>query len=377
MKHFLLTSPVTISLFLFSLGLNIILPTSNVIFAAPPTTPTEGVVDEPIAQIDCFGGKEQFASFLRSFISVDQFEGYFKDLQMNACQYTAAKVLRDDMKKMREEIRDAFYTCDSKEATELRIKYYRKDAELYFLRNVVTTHKGKLIAADLNQLKTKMHQRFVKKLGYFTEEPPTEGEEGVTDRSGLQENWDEVWGEFVTSYDPQYYIECKGDIELIADKIESLRTTIESIAAEFRNTKGEVEEQQNADKKEPSPRLGGGGDAELKLNALNIFARTVNQVSPQRFSQDILRDMQNKTLTQLEIATLIAEEERRYKLDLRRAEALARFKAKYQHTSDAISQDYSIRINTVIDTINNATQNLQNVTSCIEFTNESQCSQEG
>ncbi len=189
----------------------------------------------------------------------------------------------------------------------------------------------------------------------------------------VKEVFDEVFSEFAEKYDARAFLECKGDIQLIQDKIDSLRDTIDGIVMEFRQDAGELQDMK--ERRQSNQGNKNASKAELKLNAMNIFARSINQVSPQRFASDIAREIEDKTFTQLELSERLAEEERRYKMDLKRAEQLARYRVKYQYTSDSISEDYSERIGTIITTVDNATVNLENLTACLEFVNETQCSE--
>jgi|GEM_PF-3656951 len=331
---------------------------------AAPEVENDTLVDESITQIDCFNGKENFGSFLRSLVSFDDFTAFFLDIQMNACQYTSVKILKDDLSSLREKIRDSYYTCDDHTATNLRLEYNRKEAELFFLRNLISTKKNERVATELSTLKDKMFQRFVKKKKYFLEKP----QEGAT-----KETFNEIWIQISTKYDARAFLECKGDIQLIQDKIEGLRDTIDGITAEFQRDKAQLEEAKET--KNDNQGNKNASAAELKLNALNIFARSINQVSPQRFASDIIREFEQYTPSQLELHELLAAEQRRYEMDLKRAKQLARYKAKYQHTSDSISSDYSERIDTVILTLDNASVNMNDAKGCLEFVNETQCSE--
>lgn len=324
----------------------------------------ESVLDEPAAQVDCFGGKEQFGSFLRSFISFDQFDFFVKDMFMNACQYTATKLVKDDLKDLREDIRDSYYQCNDNQASNLRIDYNRKEAELFFIRNVVVTNGNTRVKGDLGVLRQKMFDKFVKKKKYFLEKP----EEGAK-----QEVFADVWSDFVEDYDPQYFVDCKNDVQAIQDGIDGIRDTIEGITQEFRDTQGEFEElvqESEATGNKTAPK------EQLKLNAMNIFAQSINNVSPQKFGQDLIRELgdEGRRPTQFELTQRLAREERRYRMDLKRAQKFAYYKAKYQTTSDPISLDYRERVDLLVETLESAQIETTSVKGCLEFVNETQCS---
>lgn len=328
----------------------------------------EAIIQEPAAQVDCFNGKEQFRSFLQSFISFDQFDFFVKDMFMNACQYTSVKRVKDDLEDLREDIRDAYYRCDSNQETKLRLEYYRREAELFFLRNIVTTKDNTRVAHDLNNLREKMFERFVEKRGYFLEQP---------DEGSQKELFIDVWSDFVERHDPAYFIECKGDVELIQESIDNVRDTIEGIAQEFRNTQGEIAELTGSDDDQESSATGNksASESQLKLNAMNITAHMVNNVTPQKVGRDIIRQLGPRPITQFELTQRLAHEERRFRMDLKRAEKLGRYKAEYQYTADPISTDYTERIDLIIGSLELAQMDSVDVTSCLEFVNETQCSE--
>ncbi|MBT6068918.1 hypothetical protein HOG48_04135 [Candidatus Peregrinibacteria bacterium] len=325
---------------------------------------SEDVVNEPVAQVDCFGGKEQFGSFLRSFISFDQFGMFFRDIFMNACQYTAVKLVKDDLTDLRERIRDSYYRCDNHQASNLRLEYNRREAELFFLRNLVKTDGKTLVKVDLASLKEKMKKQFVSNRKYFLERP----KEGAK-----KELFDDVWNDFISRYDQQYFIDCKGDIELIQNKINSLRDTIDGIVQEFAQDAAELQDM----KERRGEAMGNKTSPEeaLKLNAMNIFAHAINQVSPQKFGQDVIRELESNTITQLELTQRLAAEERRFQMDQQHAEKFAKYKIKYQMTSNPISNDYSERADMIVESLENANLEALDVSSCLGFVNGTQCSQ--
>lgn len=366
----------TIRLFLTALLLILSLGVNPAFAQEVSETPTDDVLDEPAAQVDCFNGPQNFGSFLRSLISFDEFDAFFKDIQMNACQYTAVKQMKDDLENLREKIRDAFYMCDAKQANNLRLEYNRKEAELFFLRNLVSTKKNERVATDLSVLKQKMFNKFVKQKKYFLEKPPVAVSDSAgngTEQAATKEVFEDVWRDISKKYDAETFLECKGDFELMQEKIDGLRTTIDGIVAEFQNTAGELEdlaERENTNKGNKN-----ASEAELKLNAMNIFARSINQVSPQKFADQIVREFENNSFTQLELSERIAQDQLRYEMDLTRAKRLARYRSKYQHTSDSISSDYTERTAALISTLNTATINLDSTKGCLQFVNETQCSE--
>ncbi|MDP4007834.1 MAG: hypothetical protein Q8P68_01450 [Candidatus Peregrinibacteria bacterium] len=363
----------TIRLLLISTMLVLTLGIGTIYAAEVSETMTDDVVDEPVAQVDCFNGKENFASFLRSLISFGEFDAFFKDIQMNACQYTAVRQLKDDLENLREKIRDSYYMCDNKSANNLRLEYNHKEAELFFLRNLISTKKNERVATDLSSLKTKMFNKYVKQKKYFVEiAPANESTEEASDTQTV-ETFEEVWRDISKKYDAKTYLECKGDFELMRDKIEGLRDTIDGIVAEFKKDKEELDAE--VEKLNDNGGNKNASEAELKLNAMSIFARSINQVSPQKFADEIIREFQSNSISQAELAAHIAEDQRRYEMDLARATKLARYRAKYQHTTDAISSDYEERIQTLISTIDSATINLDTTKDCLDFVNETQCSE--
>lgn len=306
----------------------------------------------------CKSGPSEFISFITALISFEDFDGYFKDLTMNGCQYTEVSNLRKKLKSIREDLRESFYNCATTQIAKSKKEFYATQANLYFVRNLVLTKKNTRIANPLPVLKDKMKERFVKKLKYFNEDEVTE----------TKDSFEVVFAALSAKYDAKDFVECKEDVELLVDYVKGLKSTIDGIVGEL---KGETEDEfkavisnfPNASKEEGKAR------AESQIDIAN------KGVDIQRGVDQIINDLEEiGGKSSLSILSEIENEEVRYSMDKKKAKAISRFKAKYQFVGDSITQDYANRVAIINETIRSSTQSIGAVKSCLNYATETQCS---
>lgn len=122
-------------------------------------------------ELYCRNGGRDYANFLSSVISYNDFEEYWKDIfvsyNANMCLYQDVDSLLQRIEKIRKQIRQAFYTCDASAPT-LAKTYDELTAELYFLRKYVDASNGQVLITSDKALADDFITTFVSDRSYFS-----------------------------------------------------------------------------------------------------------------------------------------------------------------------------------------------------------------
>lgn len=133
------------------------------------------------AQLFC---TRDYGNFITNGIDFDGegFVDYWRDIiiiyNTNYCQYADIESLLNRIDKIRKQLRQAFYVCDTSTTNRLKQQYYQLSAELYYLRHFVETansvnpklsdkEKAQKVARR-SEIRAEFLQRFVTDKGYFT-----------------------------------------------------------------------------------------------------------------------------------------------------------------------------------------------------------------
>lgn len=153
-------------------------PDADIAYAQGLSTPSNSG-----GQLFC---KRDFSNFLANGIDLDGegFTDYWRDLTViynnNYCQFTDIMSLLDRIDKVRKQMREAFYVCDSVGAARLKAQYFELSAEVYYLRHFVNVsgppnpkasdaEKMQNIVDDLT-VHDAFINRFVNQAEYFNQE---------------------------------------------------------------------------------------------------------------------------------------------------------------------------------------------------------------
>ncbi len=120
----------------------------------------------------CRNGARDYGTFLSSVISYNGFTEYWKDIIVrynhNMCLFLDIDNLLNRIDKTRQQIRNAFYTCDAS-APKLRTLYYQLEAELFFLRDYVDfDDDGNIIFKSQNVITSDFTDYTVSKMNFFS-----------------------------------------------------------------------------------------------------------------------------------------------------------------------------------------------------------------
>jgi len=119
----------------------------------------------------CRNGSRDYTNFLSSVIGYDGFVEYWKDILVrynaNQCLYLDIDNLLQRIDKTRQQIRNAFYSCDSS-APKLAKTYYQLDSELYFLRKYVDVSNGLISFGSQQSMNADFLNYVVSQKNYFT-----------------------------------------------------------------------------------------------------------------------------------------------------------------------------------------------------------------
>src|SRR5262249_25140524 len=124
-------------------------------------------------ELICRTGSRDWGSFISSVISYDDFNEYFKDLfvrySANICLYTDIDSVQTKIKKVREQIRKAFFVCDPN-ANKLKRTYYELQAELFFLRKFVDMKNGQMLVVPDQEVIKQLKSYFVINKNFLSNE---------------------------------------------------------------------------------------------------------------------------------------------------------------------------------------------------------------
>lgn len=142
-------------------------------FTSPLTVQAQsGSFSGTNGELTCRNASRDWLSFLSAVISYDDFVEYFRDITgwpplfvnsrytVNICMFMDIDNLLNQIKKVREQIRKAFYACDAN-VDKLKATYFRLEAELFFLRKYVRISDGTMAEVNPDEVLRDLNAYFV------------------------------------------------------------------------------------------------------------------------------------------------------------------------------------------------------------------------
>lgn len=334
------------------IGKKIIITISIFLMFTMNTAPSFGAVET---------GKEllcarDWLTFISSVISYDGFTEYWKDIfyryNKNICYYFDIDSLLKQIDKAREQIRNAFYTCDAARANSLKNRYYELEAELFFLRNFINIPQSEVMEIEDEKVYSKLRDNFVINKSYFDDDKAKE-----------------LFDKFKKDYKDRVktYKDCKDPgIEMLINKWNSLKKSFKEMGDTGKSIKDHWEKSINAPNKRTGEFLGGFLD--MRLNNLPI------KKSAELIYNEIKKNLPTggtPTLEDLQFAIDINEEE--YSKKVEQTSLIAEYEALFKHGGDALAKDFEDKIKELNKIIEDTYKPLEQLKACAKKTVDRQC----
>jgi hypothetical protein len=327
--------------------------------------------------------ERDWSTFLSSIISYDGFVEYWKDIiyryNKNICYYMDIDRVLKKLKKAREQIRKAFYSCDSARAADLKQTYYELEAELFFLRNFVDIGTTEIKNADDKKVYEALRKKFYINKSYFTEEKVKE----------LFEKFKNKYASRVTVT----YKECKDmGLTALSKKWESLVENFKSMGATGKSIKEQWEKSLNT----PIKRTGGflKGYLDIRLGGLppkkavdqiykelkSQYETSLKRYNPKKVQKSLEQNQEQEeqeesgigpSLEELQNAIITNDEN--YVKKVKKANLMAKYEALYKHGADEIAKDFKEKLEELNEIIQNTYPIFENLQKCSKKTADKQC----
>lgn len=275
-------------------------------------------------ELICKGGTRDWIAFLSAVISYDDFVEYWRDIigmppafvnsrySANYCLFLDVDNLLNQVKKAREQVRKAFYACDPN-ADSFKKTYYKREAELFFLRKYINVSSGTIIPVNEQKVYDQLSAYYVLDKGAFTKDE-------------IKQLFDQFKSKYAARM--QSYIECKDPgWEDLMLKIRELRDNVKGgfgIKEAAETIKNSFNKVINTPLKRSGNFLGG------------LLDGKINGVSPLQAWGDIMQEVSRNapngySFDQLNTATVT--EQSRYDNAIAKATYLAQYEALYKNSS--------------------------------------------
>jgi hypothetical protein len=309
-------------------------------------------------QVICRGYRD-WSTFISATISYDGFVEYWKDILVryntNICLYEDIDSLFNRIKKVRKQIRSAFYACeDPNKVDRLRNTYYELETMLFFLRNYIDTGNGQFIVRNDQTVINELRDFYVFNSGIFSEEKVLELYDTFKARYGARmktyENCsDSSWG-------------------MVVDKWNEFKETAGGVAPALSKAK-ESAENRWAKLKQTSANFG-----EEFIDG--IVAVKINGLSPEEGLTQIWEELKKNfpsgvTIEQLHAAKQLSDQKRNY--EILEDDYEGQYFILYKESSDELTRLVEERLKT-LNLIIETTFNPQHQTiHCVKDINDHQC----
>jgi len=324
----------------------------------------------------CRNGARDYGNFLSAVISYDGFKEYWKDIivryNANMCLFLDIDNLLNRIDKARQQIRNAFYSCDSS-APKLATTYYQLEAELYFIRKYVDVSQGLLTFTG----DTSIHSDFI---GYVVNQKHyfniTDGETLFTTllnkyqaRQSTYINCsDPTWGNLIQKWNE--FKSTAGGFSAIQDSAESISKSWDSAVNTPFKRSGDLFGGLLDTKINGLDPATGWGDiaAAFKANAPSTGAN-VSQAQGQAAAATGNYAFSFSSF--LQATTSDADLHDQEKL---RAQYLAQYQQTYQASSSSISKEIIDRVNYLDNTIKATYDYMNKTATCAKGIIDKTCS---
>jgi len=314
---------------------------------AQPQDPTEGRTAKCL---------DQFSVFMSEMLDPDSNKEYFEDLFVrNRCQQDDLFALDKQIESKSDELRASYFdSCFGEDINELRDEIHELKMEQYYIRHIApiqedTAGKKDLdtfrenLPAQTDLLRKEMIDRFSTKKDWFSEEVVNE----------LFDGWVQEYESRVENY-----IECNSSPwQEVADKWKEFQEGIEEIReiSVPKNNPPPPSEEEEEDK--GSGEKNSGGSA-VKGFFKNLFGLRINNLAPERGTQELLKDLEERGefVSLEETQEVQSREQERYVREVSIAGLLAQYDLLYGRGSTDATNDLSSRIRKLIKMIDRTTK---------------------
>jgi len=310
-------------------------------------------------QLICRGDRD-FSTFMSSILSYDGFIEYWKDILVrynaNICLYEDIDSLFNRIKKVRTQIRKAFYACaDEDKVAKLKNTYYELETKLFFLRKYIEVSSGNFIVRNDADVINEFRKFFVFNRGLLTDDKVME-----------------LYNKFKTEYGPRMktYQDCTDSTwQQVIDKWNEFYDTAGGITPALKEAKKSTEKRWSRLSKAAN---NGWGDFSDRLDVLRI-----NGLPAEEGLGQILEELEKNlpggvSFSELQAATSEKQQERDY--TVLESEYLSQYELLYKESSDEITRQIDSRLNKLNRDIIEASFPYQNQTiNCVSDINNQQC----
>lgn len=323
-----------------------------IITSAAPVTSAQNTGKELFCQRD-------WASFISSVISYDSFSEYWKDMfyryNKNICYYMDIDNVLKQIEKAQEQIRNAFYNCNSARAMQLKTRYYELEAELFFLRNFVDISKSEIKSLPDKKIYEDLRSNFVIGKSYFTEEKAKE----------LFDKFKQKYGKRVATT----YKGCSDPgLTALTKKFKELKESFKNMASGKTGTS--LKDYWNRSLNTPVKRTGDflGGILDARINGL----------SPKKAADTIYKELQkslppNTQPTLDSVQNAIAKEQTDYTAKVAKASLMAEYEALYKNGTDSMAKDFEEKLKQLDSIITGTYPAFDALIECSKKAKDKQC----
>lgn len=296
----------------------------------------------------CANGGKAYDAFVSSVISYDGFVEYWRDIferyNGNMCVYFDIDSLLNRINKAREQIRQAFYTCDPN-VTRLTQTYYELEGELFFLRKYVGfTGDGHVLFRSEKDVKNQFIQYLVYDKGFMGYDDAVKLFDRVLKKYKARED------AYINCKDPTWenLIQKWNEFKAHVGGLSSAKEAVETIRKRF-------------DDATRAPKRSGGN---LIQSLLDI---KINGLDPETSLNDIGNELKKNMpggVSYENIQSASRKENYRYTEELSRTTYLAQYQQQYSEGSGEVVGKLLLLLNDLQTTIINTFPYIMQTTKC-------------
>lgn len=298
---------------------------------------------------------QEWRLFLKPFMGWSNFDDYWGDFRRNYCQYLEIEDVREELLASRALMRDAIYKCDFNTVQSEKKNYYKLEAELWYLRNFISTKEEANVPKNEAIVKSEMKSYFVNELKILGEDQ-------------TNEYFAEFQEKYATSFEK--YKDCKDDIawQDVKNKAievwETIKTNSKTTWEKERKAAKTRREEDKEKEEDKGAKEGSSSGFWSKLIKEHTDVE-INQKEPKKGLDEIIEKFEEFTTGDKEagkfkpsfsdVLRYQQQEEMRFDLDIASAQRKASYELLYKNTGDSIAKEFDkklLRLNSVIEETN-------------------------
>lgn len=330
----------------------------------------------------CLKGNFELDAFLQTVISqhgfADSFIEYWKDLLFrNQCQSMDILNLSKQQDTVQKQIQTAFLECKREKIPALEKAYYKIDAEIYYVRRLVTV--GSYAESFSIDLTASDEEQNEKDQIYLNDMTPVYADlkYKYQDKIGGADAFNNFYSTLTVKYSERKYsyISCPDNSwQAVSDKIQEFLTTWGGVKEGYEGSRryvvGEVERLKRTATTRPPSTFG--------TFLENTFTAQLNDVSPEAGFKDIMDRLDKLSLSTeapslSDVANSVSTEGDVYKAKIDRAKAEAKYKALYLHTTDSATREFIDATDQLLEAIIDGENYIDGVNTCTVNVLNRQC----